>query len=157
VLKQPEPGQQCDHCGKRMELVLVCMRGEAFTPVLQVRNMTKEYTTRSGRPFLAANNVSLDVPANSITALLGPSGSGGSVSAGCRCNAPTSHVAGPVRDYDSGRSACRMQHNAHPTSCHIVVHRQDDSAAAYSGTGGNHRWQRDVWRCGLRIMLLQTA
>ena len=39
--------------------------------------MTKEYTTRKGRPFLAANNVSLDVPANSITALLGPSGSGG--------------------------------------------------------------------------------
>lgn len=43
---------------------------------LQVRNMTKEYTTRSGQPFLAANGVSLDVPANSITALLGPSGSG---------------------------------------------------------------------------------
>ncbi len=39
--------------------------------------MTKEYKTRSGRPFLAVNDVSLDVPANSITALLGPSGSGG--------------------------------------------------------------------------------
>lgn len=38
--------------------------------------MTKEYTTRNGRPFLAANGVSLEVPANSITALLGPSGSG---------------------------------------------------------------------------------
>lgn len=44
---------------------------------LQVRSMTKEYKTRSGRPFLAVNDVSLDVPANSITALLGPSGSGG--------------------------------------------------------------------------------
>ena len=43
----------------------------------QVQGMTKEYKTRSGRPFLAVNNVSLDVPANSITALLGPSGSGG--------------------------------------------------------------------------------
>ena len=39
--------------------------------------MTKQYQTRSGIPFLAVNDVSLDVPANSITALLGPSGSGG--------------------------------------------------------------------------------
>ena len=38
--------------------------------------MTKQYQTRSGVPFLAVNDVSLDVPANSITALLGPSGSG---------------------------------------------------------------------------------
>ena len=66
---------------------------DAVMRVSQVRNMTKEYTTRSGRPFLAANDVSLDVPANSITALLGPSGSGGTVGMGCRSNAAASHVA----------------------------------------------------------------
>lgn len=43
---------------------------------VSVRGITKRYTTKSGRPFLACDNVMLDIPANSITALLGPSGSG---------------------------------------------------------------------------------
>jgi hypothetical protein len=121
----------------------------------QVRNMTKEYTTRSGRPFLAANNVSLDVPANSITALLGPSGSGGPSAWGA--DPMQLHHMVPVHIHSIERPACHMQHANDPTSCDIVMHRQDDPAAAYSGAGGDYGWQRDVWRCGLEIMLPWVA
>ena len=37
--------------------------------------MSKVYTTRKGS-FLAADDISLDIPAGKMTALLGPSGSG---------------------------------------------------------------------------------
>lgn len=99
-----------------MKAVSVCMQADSDIETSpQVRNMTKEYTTRSGRPFLAANNVSLDVPANSITALLGPSGSGG----------PSAWGADPMQlhhmlhVYCSERPTCCMQHCNHTTSCHI--------------------------------------
>ena len=43
--------------------------------LLQVQDLTKVYTTRKGT-FLAADQISLDIPAGKMTALLGPSGSG---------------------------------------------------------------------------------
>ncbi len=43
--------------------------------LLQVQDLSKVYTTRKGS-FLAADNISLDIPAGKMTALLGPSGSG---------------------------------------------------------------------------------
>ena len=41
----------------------------------QVQDLSKVYTTRKGS-FVAAENISLDIPAGKMTALLGPSGSG---------------------------------------------------------------------------------
>ena len=43
--------------------------------VAQVQDLSKVYTTRKGS-FVAAENISLDIPAGKMTALLGPSGSG---------------------------------------------------------------------------------
>ena len=41
----------------------------------QVQDLSKVYNTRKGS-FLGADNISLDIPAGKMTALLGPSGSG---------------------------------------------------------------------------------
>ena len=43
---------------------------------IEVHNITKRFKTNEQVGFLALDNVSLDVPAGSLTALLGPSGSG---------------------------------------------------------------------------------
>jgi ABC-type multidrug transport system ATPase subunit len=43
--------------------------------VFQVENLSKVYTTRKGS-FVAADDISLEIPAGKMTALLGPSGSG---------------------------------------------------------------------------------
>ena len=43
--------------------------------MLQVENMRKVYTTRKGS-FVAADDISLEIPAGKMTALVGPSGSG---------------------------------------------------------------------------------
>ena len=43
--------------------------------LLQVQDLSKVYTIRKGS-FLAADDISLDIPAGKMTALLGPSGSG---------------------------------------------------------------------------------
>ena len=42
----------------------------------QVRNLYKEYMTKARGTFVAARGVDMDIEANSITALVGPSGSG---------------------------------------------------------------------------------
>jgi len=46
-----------------------------YLSIFQVQDLSKVYTTRKGS-FLGADNVSLDIPAGKMTALLGPSGSG---------------------------------------------------------------------------------
>lgn len=120
-------------------------------PDAQVRHMTKEYTTRSGRPFLAANDVSLEVPANSITALLGPSGSGQqrsmrtAVTAGCHLAAHNADSAIPAT---AAKAASYSKAPAVSTRKHLarLLCRQDHAAAVDSGVGRGHCRQRLLWR-----------
>lgn len=61
----------------------------------QVQDLSKVYTTRKGS-FLAAENISLDIPAGKMTALLGPSGSGRVPPGLMRCREATvMHDAAP--------------------------------------------------------------
>ena len=42
----------------------------------QVKDLRKEYVTKSRGVFVAARGINMEIEANSITALVGPSGSG---------------------------------------------------------------------------------
>ncbi|CAK0753282.1 hypothetical protein CVIRNUC_002209 [Coccomyxa viridis] len=59
-----------------IESVAIAMPPQAGNGVrVRVQDLSKVYTTRKGS-FVAAENISLDIPAGKMTALLGPSGSG---------------------------------------------------------------------------------
>ena len=55
---------------------LAARQADTGTPAAQVRNLHKEYTTKARGTFVTAAGIDLDIEANSITALVGPSGSG---------------------------------------------------------------------------------
>ena len=102
--------------------------------LLQVQGLEKVYTTRKGS-FLAADNISLDIPAGKMTALLGPSGSG-------------RHNHNPPEDVtvlylpwslsiprSEARSRCPVD------AKQSALCRQDHAVAAYSRPGGALRRQ----------------
>ncbi len=80
----PAQSTACAACGEQLLLRQRATPGRlrggggACSRVLppQVRDLWKEYSTKARGLFVAARGVSLDIEANSITALVGPSGSG---------------------------------------------------------------------------------
>ncbi len=83
TLQTHAPAQRtaCTACGEQLQRATpgrLRGGGGACSRVLppQVRDLWKEYSTKARGLFVAARGVSLDIEANSITALVGPSGSG---------------------------------------------------------------------------------
>lgn len=92
--------------------------------LLQVQDLTKVYTTRKG-DFLAADQISLDIPAGKMTALLGPSGSG----------RHARRLVDSTTDLVTDKHTVSMPHLAAVTEQNACC-RQDNSAAAHSRLGG---------------------